>query len=76
VSDRVGIAPDIAECGAGLVVPVESRAVAGALIGLLSQPALREAMGQRGRGMVCARFSGPAVARAMLGAYERVRRRS
>jgi glycosyltransferase involved in cell wall biosynthesis len=74
VSDRVGIAPDIAGSGAGLVVPVESRALADAISRLLSQPALRAAMGQRGREVVRARYSGPAVARAMLGAYERVRR--
>jgi glycosyltransferase involved in cell wall biosynthesis len=72
VSDRVGIGPDIAECGAGLIVRVESRAVAGALARLLSEPALRVAMGRRGREMVRARYSGPALAQAMLAAYERV----
>jgi glycosyltransferase involved in cell wall biosynthesis len=75
VSDRVGIAPDIAEYGAGLVVPIDPGAIADALERLLSQPALRAAMGQRGRELVGARYSGPAVAEAMLAAYRGIGRR-
>ena len=71
VSERVGIAPDIAEWRAGLIVPIDPAALAGALGRLLADPAWRAAMGHRGRELVRARYSGPAVAAAMLTAYAR-----
>lgn len=73
VSERVGIAPDIAEWRAGLIVPIDPAALAGALGRLLADPAWRAAMGHRGRELVRARYSGPAVAAAMLTAYARAR---
>jgi glycosyltransferase involved in cell wall biosynthesis len=75
VSERVGIAPDIAERRAGLVVPLDPVAVAGALGRLLADAPLRAAMGLRGRELVRTRYSGPAVATAMLAAYARARSR-
>jgi glycosyltransferase involved in cell wall biosynthesis len=72
VSHRVGIAPDIAERGAGLVVPLEPGALAAALSALLGDPARRAEMGRRGRELVRTRWSAPAVAAAMLAAYEGV----
>lgn len=74
VSDRVGIAPDIAAAGAGVVVPMDPAALASALARLLADRALRAAMGRRGRELVCARYAAPAVARAMLAAYATVLR--
>jgi glycosyltransferase involved in cell wall biosynthesis len=70
VSERVGIAPDIAGAGAGLVVPIDTAALAGAIARLLEDPAAAAAMGARGRELVRTRYSGPAVAGAMLAAYE------
>jgi glycosyltransferase involved in cell wall biosynthesis len=71
VSDRVGIATEIAEHGAGLVVTIEAAALAHAIARLLGDRRLRGVMGQRGRELVCTRYSGPAVARDMLLAYDR-----
>jgi glycosyltransferase involved in cell wall biosynthesis len=73
VSDRVGIAPDIAEWGAGLVVPLRATAMADALGRVMTDPDLRAAMGDHGRELVRARYTGPAVAAAMLAAYARAR---
>ncbi len=74
VSERVGIAADIAEHGAGLVVPLDPAAIAAALERLLADPALRAAMGKRGRELVRTKYSKPAVAEAMLRSYEQILR--
>jgi glycosyltransferase involved in cell wall biosynthesis len=73
VSERVGIAAEIEEYRAGLVVPLRPEPLAEALARLLADPGLRAAMGQRGRELVRARYTGPAVATAMLAAYARAR---
>lgn len=72
VSHRVGIAPEIVEHGAGLVVALDPGAVAAALAALVADPARRAEMGRRGRELVRTRWSAPAVAAAMLAAYEAV----
>lgn len=69
VSERVGIAADVASAGAGVVVPIDPAALAAALARLLSDPGLRAEMGRRGRDLATRRYSGPAVAEAMLTAY-------
>jgi glycosyltransferase involved in cell wall biosynthesis len=74
VSPRVGIAPDIAEHGAGLVVAREAPAFAEAMAALLADPSRRAEMGRRGRALVRARYSAAAVARSMLAAYQDVLR--
>lgn len=74
VSDRVGIAADIARHGAGLVVPTDAAALAEGLDTLLREPARRAEMGRRGRDLVRTRYSAAAVAEAMLAAYASVRR--
>jgi glycosyltransferase involved in cell wall biosynthesis len=76
VSERVGIAEDIAEAGAGVVVPLDPAALADAVGGLLLDPAARAAMGERGRRLVRERYTGPAVAAATLAAYTRARART
>ena len=72
VSDRVGIAADIAEHGAGLVVPTDAAALADAIDRVLGDAPLRAEMGRRGRDLVRTRYSAAAVADAMLAAYESV----
>ncbi len=70
VSERVGIAPDIDAAGAGLIVPIDAASLAGAIARLLEDRAAAAAMGGRGRELVRTRYAGPAVAGAMLAAYE------
>jgi glycosyltransferase involved in cell wall biosynthesis len=69
VSERVGIAADIADARAGLVVPIDAGAVASALGRLLAEPAAGAAMGARGRTLARGRYAGPAVAATMIAAY-------
>ncbi|MFT3917333.1 MAG: glycosyltransferase [Anaeromyxobacteraceae bacterium] len=74
VSPRVGIASDVFEAGAGLVVPREPAPLAEALAGLLADASLRAEMGRRGRELVRTRYAAPAVARATLAAYREIAR--
>jgi glycosyltransferase involved in cell wall biosynthesis len=70
VTDRVNICDDISSAGAGLVVPPESAALAGALVELLRDPARRREMGQRGRRLVARRYAPGVVGAEMRRAYE------
>lgn len=70
VSDRVNICDDIAAADAGTVVPRDAAALAQAILGLLRDPARRQAMGARGRAVVASRWSAPAVGPVLRAAYE------
>lgn len=72
VSDRVNICGDIAGAGAGLVVPLEAAALAGALVRLLREPGERQRMGEAGRRLVVERYSAGTVGTAMRSAYQEV----
>src|SRR5205823_4135109 len=49
VSNQVGIHAEIAEAGAGLVVPCEVEELARALVYLLKNPEARRSMGEKGK---------------------------
>ena len=70
VSDGVRMASEIAAAGAGLVVPREPGALAGALLRLLASPVERAQMGARGRQLVTERYTPGAVGAALRTAYE------
>jgi glycosyltransferase involved in cell wall biosynthesis len=70
VTREVGVADVVADAHAGLVVDGDSGELATALTSLLSQPALREEMGARGRAAARERFAWPAVATRMEAMYE------
>jgi glycosyltransferase involved in cell wall biosynthesis len=72
VSDQVGIAPEIVESEAGLVVACRGEAFAGAIETLIRDPGARRRMGENGRKLVRTRYSLSATARRMLSLYERV----
>ncbi len=55
--------PEVAEEGAGRVVPLDAAAVAAAMAELLADPAAARGMGERGRAMVLSRYTWPEIAR-------------
>lgn len=61
--------PEVAEAGAGRVVPLDAGAVAGALREVLADAEVRRRMGEAGRELVRGRFTWPQIARQMLEAY-------
>lgn len=63
--------PEVAESGAGEVVPLEVPAIASALDRVLSDGALRARMGTAGQALVHRQYTWPQVARQTLAAYER-----
>lgn len=70
VSDRVNICDDIRAAEAGLVVPREAPAVAGAIATLLGDAGLRARMGEAGRRLVRARYAPAVVGPALRAVYE------
>ncbi len=70
VSDHVGICREILADGAGVVVPIEVEAVAGALVKLLSDPEGLRVMGEAAVESARRRYDIDLVARQMATAYE------
>jgi glycosyltransferase involved in cell wall biosynthesis len=75
VTPEVGIAPEVALSGAGLVVEGHPPALARGIGLLLSDPARRAAMSARGRAAAMERFSWASVAQQMETLYESVAER-
>jgi glycosyltransferase involved in cell wall biosynthesis len=76
VSDRVNICDDVAAARGGVVVPLEERALADALLRVLADTAGRGEMGARGRALVAERYAPAAVGPALRRAYEDLTRRA
>jgi glycosyltransferase involved in cell wall biosynthesis len=62
--------PEVAEHGAGEVVPLESQAIAEALHRLISNPAASESMGQNGRNLVLSNYTWPAISAQLVSSYQ------
>jgi glycosyltransferase involved in cell wall biosynthesis len=71
VTPEVGLAPAVAEAGAGRVVEGDPEPLAAALTELLADADGRSEMGRRGRA-AAARFSWPAVAERMEEVYQEI----
>jgi glycosyltransferase involved in cell wall biosynthesis len=63
--------PEVAEAGAGEVVPLDAAAVAAALGRVLADQALRERMGKAGRELVAKRFTWSRIAAQTIEVYSR-----
>ena len=63
--------PEVAEVGAGKIVPLDSDAVAAALRDVLFDEGARKRMGEAGRALVMSRFTWPAIAEQTLDMYKR-----
>jgi glycosyltransferase involved in cell wall biosynthesis len=66
--------PQVAQAGAGFVLPLDADVFADALVRVMSDADLRTTMGRAGRDLVSSRFTWPLVAEQTIKAYERVRR--
>lgn len=66
---EVGLAPVIAEAGAGIILPCDPTAMGEALAVILANPAHLDAMGERGRALVEKCYSWDEVAAQMEAAY-------
>ena len=64
--------PEVAEVGAGEVVPLDADALAAALARVLADPARASGMGQAGRELVAARFTWPRIAERSIETYRRL----
>lgn len=62
--------PEVAAVGAGEVFPLQSDAIAAALLRVVADPAARERMGHVGRTLIASRYTWPAVAEVTLRAYD------
>jgi glycosyltransferase involved in cell wall biosynthesis len=69
VSDQVGIAQEVAQAPAGLVVPCNPRRLADALRLLIDNHDLRQKLGTRGRMLVQQRFSLDTMTTSLLKLY-------
>lgn len=64
--------PEVAEVGAGHVVPLDAAAVAAALLRVLSDASEAKRMGQAGQNLVRMRYLWPRIARLSIGEYSQV----
>jgi glycosyltransferase involved in cell wall biosynthesis len=65
--------PEVAEAGAGAVVPLEPPAIAAALCSVLTDARRARAQGQAGAALVRSRYTWPGIAEATVAAYEEAR---
>lgn len=63
--------PEVATCGAGFVVGLDSQEIAEAILRVLGNPQRAKEMGQAGRALVESRFTWPRVAEQCIEAYQR-----
>jgi glycosyltransferase involved in cell wall biosynthesis len=72
VSEHVGIAPDIRDAGAGVIVPLDAERLARVISDLAARPEARWAMGDRGARLAAERFSWERTGRGLLDLYHAV----
>jgi glycosyltransferase involved in cell wall biosynthesis len=72
VTDQVGVAPDVAESGAGLVVPSDAGRLCGALLELGRDPGRRACMGRAAVRLATTRFTWDECCGELLASYRSV----
>lgn len=72
ISDQVGVAPDVAQAGAGKVFPLTVPALEGAMSELIKRPDQGQEWGKKGQLLAWERYSPEAVASATLEMYQQV----
>ncbi len=61
--------PEVAEAGAGYVLPMDAEKIGHALHKVMSDPQLRDSMGLKGRDLALSRYTWPKIAEQTLDAY-------
>lgn len=69
VSDQVGLADEIRDSNAGIVVPRESGAIEAAIVKLMRDPAECARLGRNGRALIARRFSWDRTSNALMSLY-------
>ena len=69
VSDQVGLAESVQAADAGIVVPRDAAAIAGALERLMHDGAARERLGRNARALIAERFSWARTSEGLLALY-------
>jgi glycosyltransferase involved in cell wall biosynthesis len=69
ISDRVGLAEDIRQADAGVIVPCQHEALVASMAELIDDPQRRHALAQQGRLLAEQRFSLEAMNRQLLALY-------
>jgi glycosyltransferase involved in cell wall biosynthesis len=72
VTDQVAVHTDVSAAGAGLVVPCDADALAGALDQLLGNRDQRLVMGDNGQRLAADRYSSDAVTRQLIQLYDQI----
>jgi len=62
--------PEVADAGAGFVLPLDSNAFADAMVKILTDAELRARMSRAGAELVRTRYTWPAIAEQTIGAYQ------
>jgi glycosyltransferase involved in cell wall biosynthesis len=73
ISEHVALAEQVAEAGAGRVVPCDAGELARALATLVADPDLCQRMGEAGGRLAQAAFSWPEIGKRLMALYEEVR---
>ena len=73
ISEHVALAEQVAEVGAGSVVPCDAGELARSLATLGGNPDLCQRMGEAGRRLAQAEFSWPEIAKRLIALYEEAR---
>ena len=69
ISDQVGIAPEVAEAGAGIIGAMDAQPLANAILSVLSSEEVRKQMGRAGRNLVRSRFSAGVMSESLVKLY-------
>ena len=72
ITEGVGIASDVQEAGAGIVIQKDEQTLTDALAKVMANDAERKAMGERGRALVKEKFIMPKITNTWIAAYNKL----
>lgn len=72
VTKRIGLSPDIEECGCGIVTDYSPQYIRDAILGMLKDDVRRRDMGKKGRRLVEERFTWDNMSSKMISVYDSI----